>query len=116
MTNTAKEFIKQAAARYGIYLRPDDPLVAPLLLLEENKKAFMEESRNLVQVLQEESRAVMSHALTVLAQELEFGAFVRQAKTDIEKIQHLYNMRMVISIAIGFVSGVVIAGIIAFLR
>jgi hypothetical protein len=106
MTNT-KDLIEQIAQRYGIRLSADDPMLMPYLLLESEANKVVEESRKLLRTVQQESTALFSRALTLLARELEFGAIVRQAKNDIEKIQRFYSFRIVIGVFFGVLSFVI---------
>ena len=55
MTEAAKSFIDEIAARYGIRIGRDDPVMMVYTLLEEGATEVLNESRKLLSVFQEAS-------------------------------------------------------------
>jgi hypothetical protein len=108
MTEAAKSFIDEIAARYGIRIGRDDPIMMVYTLLEEGATEVLNESRKLLSVFQEASSSLFSRELAVTTQALELAALARQVKTDIATIQRFYKVRIAVSLMCGLAAGLVI--------
>lgn len=108
MTEAARSFIDEIAARYGIRIGRDDPIMMVYASLEEGATEVLNESRKLLSVFKEASSSLFSHELAVTAQALELATLARQVKDDIASIQRLYRLRIAVSLMCGLASGLVI--------